>query len=98
MSPNYQISGIQNNIDKLDTKIEEEIKSIDSKSRSRKLELEPETNKSMENQISHEANVVPKLKQFQIAGGSSTNGKKDSVTLHLELKKAYDFSPPSEKR
>ena len=52
-----------------------------------------------ENQISHEANVVPKLKQFQIEGaGSSTNGKKDSVTLHLELKKAYDFSPPSEKR
>ena len=51
-----------------------------------------------ENQISHEANVVPKLKQFQITGGSSTNGKKDSVTLHLELKKAYDFSPPSEKR
>jgi len=95
----WLISGIQNNIDKLDTKIEEEIKSIDSKSRSRKLELEPETNKSMENQISHEANVVPKLKQFQIEGaGSSTNGKKDSVTLHLELKKAYDFSPPSEKR
>ena len=96
----YQISGIQNNIDKLDTKIEEEIKSIDSKSRSRKLELEPETNKSMENQISHEANVVPKLKQLHIAGGSTStvNGKKDSVTLHLELKKAYDFSPPSEKR
>ena len=96
----YQISGIQNNIDKLDTKIEEEIKSIDSKSRSRKLELEPETNKSMENQISHEANVVPKLKQLHISGGSTStvNGKKDSVTLHLELKKAYDSSPPSEKR
>ena len=54
----------------------------------------------MENQISHEANVVPKLKQLHIAGGSTStvNGKKDSVTLHLELKKAYDFSPPSEKR
>ena len=64
--------------------------------------MEPETNKSMENQISHEANVVPKLKQLHIAGGSTStstvNGKKDSVTLHLELKKAYDFSPPSEKR
>ena len=93
-----QISGIQSSIDKLDSKMEEEIKSIEGGS----ARAQPqETNKSIKsNQASPESNLVPKLSNLTIgtspllSGGGG--GKKDSVTLHLELKKAYDFSPQSE--
>ena len=93
-----QISGIQSSIDKLDSKMEEEIKSIEGGSARSQPQ---ETNKSIKsNQASPESNLVPKLSDLtigtspQLGGGSG--GKKDSVTLHLELKKAYDFSPQSE--
>ena len=41
--------------------------------------------------------LVPKLSKFYITDSKSSaqSGKKDAVALHLELKKAYDFSPPS---
>ena len=92
-----QISGIQSSIDKLDSKMEEEIKSIEGESARSQPQ---ETNKSIKsNQASPESNLVPKLSDLTIGtspllGGGG--GKKDSVTLHLELKKAYDFSPQSE--
>ena len=92
-----QISGIQSSIDKLDSKMEEEIKSIEGGS----ARAQPqETHKSIKsNQASPESNLVPKLSDLTIGTSpllGSGGGKKDSVTLHLELKKAYDFSPQSE--
>ena len=92
-----QISGIQSSIDKLDSKMEEEIKSIEGASARSQPQ---ETNKSIKsNQASPESNLVPKLSDLNIGTSpllGSGGGKKDSVTLHLELKKAYDFSPQSE--
>ena len=92
-----QISGIQSSIDKLDSKMEEEIKSIEGGSARSQPQ---ETNKSIKsNQASPESNLVPKLSDLNIGTSpllGSGGGKKDSVTLHLELKKAYDFSPQSE--
>ena len=92
-----QISGIQSSIDKLDSKMEEEIKSIEGGSARNQPQ---ETNKSIKsNQASPESNLVPKLSDLTIGTSpqpSGGGGKKDSVTLHLELKKAYDFSPQSE--
>ena len=94
-----QISGIQSSIDKLDSKMEEEIKSIEGGSASARSQPQ-ETNKSIKsNQASPESNLVPKLSDLNIGTSpllGSGGGKKDSVTLHLELKKAYDFSPQSE--
>ena len=73
-----QISGIQSSIDKLDSKMEEEIKSIEGGSARSQPQ---ETNKSIKsNQASPESNLVPKLSDLTIGtspqlGGS---GKKDS--------------------
>ena len=102
----FQISGIQNTIDKLDTKIYEEINSIDTtKSNSRAAKPEEpkcENNKScMENKITEangEAALVPKLSKLTLKENTTNCAKKDAVTLHLELKKAYDYSPPSDRR
>ena len=51
----------------------------------------------MENKILQENSLVPKLSKLTLQENTQNcGGKKDSVTLHLELKKAYDFSPPSD--
>ena len=42
--------------------------------------------------------LMPKFSKFSITDSNKSpgqNAKKDGVALHLELKKAYDFSPPS---
>ena len=42
--------------------------------------------------------LMPKLSKFYINDSnksSGQHGKKDAMALHLELKKAYDFSPSS---
>ena len=93
----FKISGIQNNIDKLDNKIEEEIKNTKNIDGCKSNPGE-ESSEPMENKILQEnSSLVPKLSKMSLLQENSQNtGKKDSVTLHLELKKAYDFSPPSD--
>ena len=44
--------------------------------------------------------IVPKISKLQINNSEPAppQAKKDSFALRLELKKAYDYSPPSDKR
>ena len=61
------------------------------------LELEVPTKKVAVKKSPEEV-LMPKLSKFYINDSnksSGQNGKKDSMALHLELKKAYDFSPSS---
>ena len=73
-----QISGIQSSIDKLDSKMEEEIKSIEGGSARSQPQ---ETNKSIKsNQASPESNLVPKLSDLNIGTSPQLGGggKKDA--------------------
>ena len=61
------------------------------------LELEVPTKKVAVKKSPEEV-LMPKLSKFYINDrnkSSGQNGKKDGMALHLELKKAYDFSPSS---
>ena len=61
------------------------------------LELEVPTTKVAVKK-SPEKVLMPKLSKFYINDSnksSGQHGKKDAMALHLELKKAYDFSPSS---
>ena len=75
----------------------EKEKEMNSSTSYSELEVEVPTKKVAVKKSPEEV-LMPKLSKFYINDrnkSSGQNGKKDGMALHLELKKAYDFSPSS---
>ena len=76
--------------------MEKDIKSPEAR-QSSESESEVQT-KKVSVKRSPECVLMPKFSKLLLTDSqesSGQSGKKEPIALHLELKKAYDFSPPS---